>query len=235
MKDNENIYQRTEHLFGAEGLAKIRQAHILLLGIGGVGGAVFEALVRAGVAKLTVVDGDKFSKSNLNRQLLANRETIGRSKVAVAKEVAASINPEVEIEAIEQRLDRSSAQHLIAERAADFDILIDCIDDIEAKAAAVKAATNTPLTILVSGGAGNRTRPEGVRIDYLENAFSDPFLKKFRKSLGDYPKGRIYTIFSPFKAMPKRDGMIASSPYLPNILGFTLAGLALEILTDIRN
>lgn len=149
--------------------------------------------------------------------------------------MAASINPDVEVEIIEQRLDRNSAQELITERAADFDILIDCIDDIEAKAAAVQAATQTSLTILVSGGAGNRTRPEGIRIDYLENAFSDPFLKKFRRTLDDYPRERIYTVFSSLKAMPKKGGMIASSPYLPNILGFTLAGLALEIITDIRN
>ncbi|MDO5733983.1 MAG: ThiF family adenylyltransferase [Eubacteriales bacterium] len=224
----EDSAARTRLLFGAEALVQLDQSRVLIAGLGGVGGAVLEALARAGIGHLSIIDSDSFVPSNLNRQILSTTKTIGRPKVEAARERLKLINPALELEARELRLSPENIRPILAEK--EYDLVIDCIDDLRAKAALVKTALDLGIEVLVAGGAGNRIRPEGLRVDYLENAFNDPLLKVLRRNLKDYPREKIRTVFSPHPPIKTKSRTIASSPYLPNILGFTLAGLAIEVI-----
>ena len=229
---NEDRHARSRLLFGEEGLARIQSAEILLLGLGGVGGAAFEALVRAGVGQIHLVDGDCFTENNLNRQILASEASLGRPKVELAVERARAIGGETQLSSYEMKVTAENAGDFLKSLKMRPDALvIDCIDDIPAKVSLLQELIPTEHRLICSGGAGNRLLASGIRYAYLEDAFSDPLLKTLRRRLGSYPKKRIYTAFSPHAPLKIEGGTIASSPYLPNVMGFSLAGLAIGLIT----
>ena len=126
----ENWQERTSLLLSEDGLKKLKNTHVLVVGLGGVGGYTVEALVRAGVGKLTLVDGDCFAVSNLNRQIFATQKTIGKPKALVAKQRAEEINPNVSVNAIVQYL---SAQNFNEFDFDHYDCIVDAVDDVSAK------------------------------------------------------------------------------------------------------
>src|SRR5690606_18308323 len=137
---------RTEILIGVDGLARLRSAHVLVVGLGGVGGHVAEALGRAGIGQLTLLDHDVVSLSNLNRQLLALRSTLGRPKVEVMAERLRDIDPTLELTLISEFLHPEAAKARVV--AAPYDFVADCIDSIACKAALVAACHRHGVSII---------------------------------------------------------------------------------------
>ena len=193
-------------LYGAEALARFRQAHVCVVGIGGVGSWVVEALARSGIGKLTLIDLDDICESNINRQIHALDGKIGVSKIEAMSERCRAINPECEVVAIHSFLTSKNVGEILA---ADFDYLVDAIDSTNHKVAVIAACHESGTPILTVGGAGGRIDPTQIQICDLARSINDPLLKRVRKQLRQqhgFPrqkqrKFRVDCVFSPEEAL----------------------------------
>lgn len=172
--------ERTTLLLGAEKMAKIEQAKILLIGLGGVGGYAFEALVRSGFLHITICDFDVFEESNLNRQIYATQESLGISKAYVSKKRALEINPTCQITTLTGKI---IPEQITKEFLADFDYILDACDDVPVKVALIKACKTNGKKFISCMGTANRTHPELLSITTLEKTTNDPLAKKLRNIL----------------------------------------------------
>ena len=169
------MFDRLELLIGKENIEKISKINVLIVGIGGVGGTALEALVRSGVKNITIIDKDVFSESNLNRQILSTRDSIGLYKVDVGINRCKSINPDVNITGLKINLDEKNVNEL-----EYFDYIIDACDDINAKLALMQYANKNNINLISSMGTGKRLNPSNVIITRLDKTSNDPLAKKMR-------------------------------------------------------
>ena len=226
---------RTESLIGKEALVKLQNAHIAVIGLGGVGGYALEALARAGVGRLTLIDGDTVAESNLNRQILATVETVGMPKAMVAKARVAQIAPQAEICACAEFLNEQTAETLLGE---PFDFIIDCIDDVPAKLLLAEHCRAKKIPLLICCGTGNRLSSEGLRIANFDKTAGCPLAKKLRLLLKERRFSKLKLLFSDAptaKVDPIEDGgkrTVGSISYVPAIAGLKLAEAALTALID---
>ena len=171
---------RTEMLLGEEKLNRLQNAHVAVFGIGGVGGFVVEALARAGVGALTLVDRDTVSESNLNRQIIALTNTIGRDKVDVMKERIALINPECNVDARKCFYLPDTADHF---DFTEYDYIVDAVDTVTAKLSLVEAANAAGVPIISCMGAGNKLNPGAFEITDIYKTSVCPLAKVMRREL----------------------------------------------------
>ena len=177
-------------LYSEAGAQKLTQAHVMVVGLGGVGSWATEALVRSGIGHLTLVDGDTVAMSNTNRQLPALEGNYGRYKAEVMRERALLINPDLKIDIRSDFITKDNVQSFVP---ADADFVLDCIDDVRAKVALVAAIHGAGLNIAVSGGACARRDPFRLRCADLAQVKGDPLLAKLRTVLRkehNFPKGQ---------------------------------------------
>ncbi len=226
---------RTESLIGKDGLERLQKAHIAVIGLGGVGGYALEALARAGVGKLTLIDGDAIAESNLNRQILATVETIGTPKAAVAKERMQAIAPQAQVQAVAEFLNEQTAETLLG---GSFDFIIDCIDDVPAKLLLAEHCRSKKIPFLMCCGTGNRLSSEGLRIANFDKTAGCPLAKKMRTLLKAQRFSKLKLLFSDAPTIavaPIEDGgkrTVGSISYVPAIAGLKLAEAALTALID---
>ncbi|GAA6139577.1 tRNA cyclic N6-threonylcarbamoyladenosine(37) synthase TcdA [Arenicella sp. 4NH20-0111] len=167
-------------LYGEVGLARIQAAHICIIGIGGVGSWVAESLARSAIGALTLIDLDVVAESNINRQLVATADQIGRDKTAVMKDRIAQINPACQVSIIDEFIDKQNIPSLITK---DFTYVVDCIDDFRTKSALIAHCKRQKLPVLVTGGAGGQTDPTKIKQADLTRTQHDVLLAKTRKLL----------------------------------------------------
>ncbi|WP_291512144.1 tRNA threonylcarbamoyladenosine dehydratase [Acidithiobacillus sp.] len=200
----ESPFSRTEILLGSEALDYLGQCHVVVAGLGGVGGYVAENLARAGVGRLTLIDHDRVGVSNLNRQLVALHSTIGRMKVAVMRERIADIAPNCRVDVREVFLDGRNVYPLLAEIGAD--ILADCIDAIACKVELILAAQSLGLSVFSSMGAGNRLDPAQIRLARLNQTEGCPLAREvralLRKAGGSLDLWTVYSRETPRPTAP---------------------------------
>ena len=178
---NTEIFSRSEALLGAERMERLRTIRVIIFGVGGVGSACAEALVRTGLTHLTIVDYDRVQASNLNRQIMATAATIGQAKVQVLRERLLSINPEAEIIAREEKVD---GEWLRENGLDNYDFIVDAIDDVSAKTDLIYRATRTRgVKIVCSMGAALRLDPTQVRVAELFDVKGDALAKAVRARL----------------------------------------------------
>ena len=173
-------FERTARLIGTEGVECLQQAHVLLFGVGGVGGYVAEALARSGVGAFTLVDNDTVAESNLNRQIIATHDTIGREKTEVMKERILSINPDAKVEV------RNC--FFLPECADSFDFskysyVIDAVDTITAKIEIIMRARAADVPVISSMGTGNKLNPAMLEVADLKQTSVCPLAKVMRREL----------------------------------------------------
>ena len=173
-------FQRTRMLIGQENLDKLAAAKVLVFGVGGVGGYVCEALCRAGVGQIDIVDKDVVDVTNINRQIIATYETIGRPKVQVCKERMLSINPDVKTEARQC--------FYLPEKASEFDFasydyVVDAVDNVTAKIDIICNARTSGVPVISSMGTGNKLDPTMFKIADIEETRVCPLAKVVRKEL----------------------------------------------------
>jgi len=223
---------RTEILVGSDGLERIRGTSVVLAGCGAVGGYALEGLVRAGFGKIRVVDHDVFSDSNLNRQILATTDTLGRPKVEVACERARAINPDIDVEGIDMLLTEDNAPEVLE---GDFDILVDAIDTVRNKVALLRCASQTGIVTFSSMGAALHLDTQAVRVAPLMKTSVCPLAAAVRKSLRDCDTSRIAAVYSiepPAVTPTDRDdhgkSVLGSLPTVPAVFGMTLANEAIK-------
>ena len=169
-----------EQLYGKEALHHFSNAHIIVIGIGGVGSWVAEALARNAIGQITLIDMDVVAESNINRQLPALTSTIGKSKIDVMAERIAEINSACLVHKIDDFLTKENIQNLVTE---DIDFVIDCIDDSRVKAALIAWCKRKKVKIITTGGAGGQTDPTLIKVADLSRTEHDPLLSKTRKLL----------------------------------------------------
>ena len=155
--------EKLELIMGREGLARLAASTVMVLGVGGVGSNCVEALARGGVGRLVVVDHDVVQASNINRQAIAFRSTIGRKKVDVARAMVADINPSAQVEALDRFVLAEDVPDFLGAYAGRVDFFIDAIDTISAKLAVAQYADAEGLRLISSMGAANKLRPDCFR------------------------------------------------------------------------
>ena len=175
-----NQFSRTQLIFGKEGLEKLANSRVAVFGIGGVGGYAVEALARSGVGALDLVDDDRVCLTNLNRQILATRKTIGKNKVDVAAERIAEINPHCKVTTYKTFfLPENSGEFPFAE----YDYIIDAVDTVTAKLALVEAARAAGVPIISCMGTGNKKEPTMLEVGDIQKTSVCPLARVMRREL----------------------------------------------------
>ncbi len=219
------MYDRIIKLIGITNFYKINQTKILLVGCGGVGSFAFIGLIRSGFLNITVIDKDKVELSNLNRQLIANLNTLQKDKVDVAKDMAKEINPDIKINAINTFLTKDNINML----EKDYDYIIDACDTLNTKLELIKYAENNHINIISSMGMGNRIDASKIKITTLDKTHDDPVAKILRKLVKDnHLNSKIKVCFSEEK--PIKKGEVNSLITSPGVAGLLIVN---EIINDI--
>lgn len=228
-------FSRVERLLGADGLAQLTQARVILFGVGGVGGWCAEALVRSDIGHLTIVDPDDVDVTNINRQLPATTKTVGRPKVEVLRERLLEINPLCEVTALQERYFIGADFQL-----ASYDVIIDAIDSLTDKANLILEASACPGAFFSSMGAACKLDPTQVRVAEFFDVRGCPLGAALRKRLrknGTLPKKKFLCVYDAEvlpNLGPEQDPgpgkAIANGTLAPitGIFGFTLAALAIQ-------
>ncbi|TVQ88383.1 MAG: tRNA threonylcarbamoyladenosine dehydratase [Deltaproteobacteria bacterium] len=173
-------FHRTELLVGRAGFATLQQASVCVIGLGGVGSYAAEALARAGVGHLSLVDFDEVCITNLNRQLHATRRTVGQKKAALMLDRVKAINPKAEVRALELFYSRETHDQILDR---PFDMVLDCIDNMTAKIFLLGRCVTQGLPVISAMGAGGRLDPTRVQISDISQTHTDPFARIVRENL----------------------------------------------------
>lgn len=219
-----DMFERTLPLVGEEGIKKLRGAHVAVFGLGGVGSYAAEALARAGVGCLTVVDDDVISPSNLNRQLYALHSTLGMAKCDVAKSRILDINPLAKVNALKMRFSSGAAMDF------SFDFVIDAIDDIPAKVLLAKTCAERNIPIISCMGTGNKLDACAFKVADVFSTSVCPLAKAMRKLLKDAGVTSLKVVYSAEPPQKTGSRTPASLPFVPPVAGMILAGEAIKHL-----
>ena len=220
LNSSDDEYQRrfagAAKVYGEQGFKRFEQAHVMVVGIGGVGSWAVEALARSGVGKLTLVDMDILVASNINRQLPALTSTFGHGKIDVMSSRAKEINPRIKINLIDDFLTPENVETMLDQHKPD--IVLDCIDDVKAKLALILYCRFNKVPLIVSGGAGGKLDPLKVRVADLSKTEQDPMLAKIRselrgKGICKKPKDKfnltcVYSVDNPFSQSNNTDSAV---------------------------
>ena len=225
----EEIYQRTELLMGKEKLDKIKKTKICICGIGGVGSYALEALARIGVGYITIIDNDNVSNSNINRQIIATVDNVGNSKVEEAKKRIASINPNIEINAIHDFIDKDNVSRYIT---CDYDYIIDAIDSVDSKVAIIRTCKALNINVISSMGMANRLDPSKIKITDISKTEMCKLAKVMRRRLKAEGITHLKVVFSAEEAIKIEGGKLGSVSFVPSVAGLYIAA---EVVKDIIN
>ncbi|WP_317203954.1 tRNA cyclic N6-threonylcarbamoyladenosine(37) synthase TcdA [Janthinobacterium sp.] len=188
--DYERRFGGIGRLYGARALARFRAAHVCVIGVGGVGSWVVEALARSAVGTLTLIDLDNVAESNINRQIQALTDSIGQAKIAALAARIAQINPGCRVHQVEDFITPDNLPQLLG--AGDYDYVVDAIDSAKSKAALIAYCRARALPLITIGSAGGQTDPTQIAVRDLSRTEQEPLLKKVRKYLRtahDFPRG----------------------------------------------
>ncbi|MDE5691855.1 MAG: tRNA threonylcarbamoyladenosine dehydratase [Alistipes sp.] len=232
----DNWLERTALLLGEEKLGLLRRAHILVVGLGGVGAYAAEMIARAGVGRMTIADADTVSVSNINRQLVALHSTVGRPKAEVLAERLRDIDPELELTVLNRFIRDEETDALLD--AAHYDYVVDAIDTLSPKLALILAALERGLPLVSSMGAGAKTDPTQLEIADISKTHHCPLAHMLRKRLhkAGVRKG-FHAVFSP---EPIREGAmilceeqnkksnVGTISYIPALFGIGCASVVIR-------
>lgn len=223
------MFARLEKIIGTSGLEKIENATVMIIGIGGVGGYVVEALVRSGTQKIILIDHDTVDITNKNRQIIALDSTIGRKKVEVMKERILDINENCQVEALDIFLDASNTDEYIKRYHPDY--VIDACDTITAKKEIITSCLKNNIRFISSMGTGNKLDPSKLKISDIRKTNYDPLAKIMRKWVGDQKiKEKIPVLWSDEIPIKTHDRTPGSTSFVPSSAGLLIASY---IINDI--
>ena len=237
---NFNWLERTELLLGRATLEKLKRSHVLVVGLGGVGGYAAEQLCRAGIGKLTLVDGDTVQHSNRNRQIVALSSTAGLSKVEIMVQRLSDINPDIQIKAVNQFLRKDEIAALLKD---SYDYVVDAIDTLTPKVELIAQCIEKDLRVVSSMGAGGRLDVTKVKIDDISRSHHCRFATMVRKYLHrrDIYSG-VKVVYSP---EPVRDeavvatngennkrSVVGTISYMPPVFGCYCASVVINDLVS---
>ncbi len=236
-------FERTELLIGKDNIAKLRTKHVAIFGIGGVGGYVLEALARTGIENIDIIDNDKISLSNINRQIYALHSTVGLFKVDVAKERCLDINPKIKI--------NTHKVFYLPEKSNQFDFsqydyIIDAVDTVSAKLSIIKNAYDLNIPVISAMGAGNKLNAFDFKVADIYDTSVCPLAKVMRRELKKCGVEHLKVVYSDEKPRKhineeyETDGIEknkikqipGSIAFVPSVAGMIIAG---EVIKDLIN
>ncbi len=239
MSSNLNCFMRTEILLGAERVNDLSNKHVLIAGVGGVGGYAVENIVRAGIGKITIIDNDVVDITNINRQLIATHDNVGKYKVDEFATRIKSIDPSIDLVAQQIFIDANNIAELLSDKP---DYVIDCIDTVHSKLALLEYCIRNKINVVSSMGAGNRIDVSKIKIADISKTKECALARNIRLKLKErgVSKG-LKVVFSEEKAFTKplanpeggrpTNGTIS---YLPAMFGVMLAGIVMKDLINAK-
>ena len=224
-------YIRTEMLIGKDAVARLRDARVAVFGVGGVGGYAVEALARAGVGAIVLIDSDRVALSNINRQIIATHSTVGMYKTEAARARIAEIDPTLEVEIHNVFFDKENADDF---DFSSYDYLIDAIDSLGSKIELISSAMAAGTRIISAMGAGNKLDPTRFEVSDISKTEVCPLARAVRVALRKRGINHLKVVYSKEKPYSVReDGgerVPASISFVPSAMGLIIAG---EVIKDI--
>ena len=231
----EELFSRSELIYGKEAMDKLSKCHVAIFGVGGVGGYVAESLARTGIGKFTLIDNDTVNLSNFNRQIVANKETLNKYKVDAMKERILSINDKAVVEVkkmfvLPENIDEIDFNH--------FDYIVDAIDTVKAKLAIIKKANELNIPMISSMGAGNKLNPMGFVVADISKTEYDPLAKKIRLELRKLGIKKLKVVFSKERPVELKEQQFnenkkpipGSNAFVPSACGLLIGS---EVINDL--
>jgi tRNA A37 threonylcarbamoyladenosine dehydratase len=222
--------ERAELLFKPEGLNNLKNANVLVVGVGGVGSFAAEFLARAGVGNLTIVDGDVVDITNINRQLPALHSTVGLSKIDIVGNRLMDINPELNLTKVQEFLSPERAFEIVEEK---YDYVLDCIDSVTPKLNLIIGAKRKRVKIISSMGAGGKMEAAKVKVADITNTVNCMFAKTIRRRLKEHKIDKLKVVFSSEiqdeSSLKMTDGsnykksFYGTNSYMPGLFGLYMA------------
>lgn len=223
------MFEREIKLIGIENFNKIKTKTVAVIGVGGVGGYAVEALVRAGVENLIIVDYDNIDITNLNRQIITLQNNIGMKKTNVTKERIKAINPLCNVTIINKRLDENNIIELFEYK---IDYLIDACDTTKVKEQLILECIKRNIKQISCMGTGNKLNPELLKITDIRKTSYDPIAKRIRKFVNDNKiKDKVMVVWSSEQSI-KIEGVIASISYVPSVAGLLCASYVINSIIN---
>lgn len=223
----ENQYTRTIAILGEAAIEKLKKCRVAVFGVGGVGSYTVEALARAGVGAIDLIDNDTFNVTNINRQLYATHKTIGEYKVDVARERILDINPECQVTTHKMFYLPENAEVL---DLSQYDYIVDAIDTVAAKVELIVRADKADTKIISSMGTGNKLHPEMFEVADIYKTSVCPLAKVMRARLKKEGIKKLKVVYSKEEPVKNVDNIIGSVPFVPSVAGLIIAG---EVIKDI--
>ena len=226
INNNEDAFAGISRLYGTKAYALIKNMHVCVIGIGGVGSWVVEALARSAVGKITLIDFDTIAASNVNRQIHTLLNTIDKKKCSAMKERVNQINPDCEVKIIDDFITMENMRELLS---TDYDYVVDAIDSIKFKAGLIYHCKRNKIPVITTGGAGGLTDPSVIKVVDLSKTYNDALAAKVRSTLRDQynftrnskRSFRVDCVFSSQQQLyPKDDGTVSHEK--PGIHGVSL-------------
>ena len=234
-----NEFSRTELLLGADGMDKLKKAHVAVFGVGGVGGYAVEALARSGVGALTLIDSDTVSLTNINRQIIALHSTVGLPKVEVAAARVRDINPECRVTTVQAMYLPQNAEEF---DFSQYDYIVDAIDTVSGKLSLAVKAQEAGVPLIAAMGAGNKLDPTAFEVADIYDTTECPLARIMRKELRKRGVKALKVVYSREPAqVPQGDADQEEKPqgrrsipgsvaFVPSVAGLILAG---EVIKDL--
>ncbi|MDE5944435.1 MAG: tRNA threonylcarbamoyladenosine dehydratase [Rikenella sp.] len=231
--------ERTELLLGVEKAERLRASHVLVVGLGGVGAYAAEMIARAGVGRMTIVDADAVSVSNINRQLVALHSTVGRPKAEVLADRLRDIDPDIELTVIQEYIKDEATDWLLDHRPR-YDFVVDAIDTLAPKVNLIKGCLDRQIPLVSSMGAGAKTDPTLLEIKDIEKSHHCPLAHMLRKRLHKIGiRTGFPVVFSPEAVRPgsmilceeeNKKSNVGTISYMPAVFGCACASVAVRTL-----
>lgn len=231
-------FSRTELLLGPEAMERLKQARVVIFGVGGVGSHCIDALARSGIGHLTLIDSDRVSLTNINRQSVASHRTIGQYKTQVMKEQIHEICPKIQVETLERFILKEDLSDLFENRP---DYIVDAVDTVTAKLNIAECAVRLNLPLISSMGTGNKLHPELFEITDLSKTSVCPLCKVMRRELKArgithlrvlYSKEQPVNVFGNRTGEKTKEGKMVpgSISFVPPVAGLLIAGEVIRAL-----
>lgn len=232
------MFQRTELLIGKENLNKLQHSHVIVFGVGGVGGFAIEALVRSGIGEISIVDFDTVDLTNLNRQIIATQDSIGKLKTSVMRDRLLSINPNVIVHEFPEKFSMENSDLFFKDKKYDY--IVDAIDLVTSKLALAEIAKNLSIPIISSMGTGNKIEPTMLEVADINKTSVCPLARVMRKELKNRGIKKLKVVYSkelprkPFNESRSREKKVnvGSIAFVPSTAGLIIAS---EVVKDLCN
>ena len=229
------MFSRSELIYGKEAMDKLSKCHVAIFGVGGVGGYVAESLARTGIGKFTLIDNDTVNLSNFNRQIVANKETLGKYKVDAMKERILSINDKAVVEVKKMFVLPENIDEIDFNQ---FDYIVDAIDTVKAKLAIIKKANELNIPMISSMGAGNKLNPMEFVVSDINKTEYDPLAKKIRLELRKLGIKKLKVVFSKERPVELKEQQFnenkkpipGSNAFVPSACGLLIGS---EVINDL--